>query len=180
MLLPPVKQNFLPTYFLDYQGNMGKHTLQFHVAESTVGATAIGDITALVNLLKTQVHTTTTFNVLRFRPSSSLVSLPVSWTAIAGTNTTAQAVENYPNFISFTGRAGNGRRITLKLFGWVGEPDADYRALSSESANISAIVNELNKFGSSIRTVDGGAPVWNPWSNQGVHAYFQRKARRAR
>lgn len=166
-------------YYLDYEGPMGKRTMQFRAATGTSQGSVVTSIITFINNIKSAVYTSVTFNALRFSNTGSNVSNPLVWTPISGTVAGTLAPENYPRYIDFVGRSVDGRRVRLYVYGCNFVVTDDYRIQIAEQAVISQAVNYLNSAQSLFTTISGSVPVWKAYANSGYNSYHQKKRRQA-
>jgi hypothetical protein len=164
-------------YWVDYEGPMGKRTMQFRVSSFTSESAARTSIVGFIQALLPSVYPTVQFYGLRYAAQGSNVSNPVSWTTLTGTGGGVLAQENYPRYISWIGRTSGGRRVRLYLYGCVSAVTPDYRLNDGESAPADAGMDYLNSAASVFVAIDNLRPVWKNYANQGYNAYHQRKRR---
>lgn len=176
--MAPLADNLTERYWADYEGAAGQHSIMFRFPVGTTLGVAITAIQNILTVMKVFVPTTTLFNRLRHSAAGTNVSFPVTWATIAGTNPAAVPVQGKPQFISWTGRSPDGRRVAYTLHGSSTIADVDYRIDSAQSAETAAVVNALNNDANELVTVSGQRPIVNNYANTGYNAYFQRKQRR--
>ena len=99
-------------------------------------------------------------------------SWPVTWGSGVGEKVSTAW---YYDFIS---RSTGGKRGRLALFGakQISTTD-DYRAFSAEVAAIEDGVAVLNAAEGVFLSIDGLQPIWKPYANSGVNAYWRNKIR---
>lgn len=165
-------------YYLDYEGAMGKRTMQFRTSDAVSDAAASTEIARFVNAIKGILHNTVHCNGLRVALKGSNVSNPVAgWTDIVGTSAAAFTGEVWPRYFSYVGRSVDGSRIRLSVYGANFSVDADYRVLPGDVAAIGAGLAVLQTLPATFVTISSGAPIWKAYANAGYNAYHQRKRR---
>ncbi len=115
----------------------------------------------------------------RFAVSGSNLTFPLLVTPETGGQTGAFDPENRPEFISFTGRGGNGRRTRFTLFTPVGDPDTGGYRDNNPSGIAATLLDALEANTPPICAIDGTSVVWNTYHNIGYNSYYQRKLRRS-
>jgi hypothetical protein len=175
--MAPLPPSSTVRYFLDYEGVMGKHTMQFRAEQGFTDAQVITGITNFLNPLLSIIHQSVVFNSLRKAAAGSNISNPVTWSLITGNSATALTPPNYPRFISFIGRSFNNRRCRIYLYGTTVTITDDYRLNFSESSAVQAAVDFLNSAAAPFAAIDGFHPVWKAYANQGYNSYHERKRR---
>lgn len=175
--MPALPEETYPRLFIDYEGPMGQHTLQFRQSAGDSSAVAATKAAEFINTVKGIVYNGVTFNAARWAVAGSNVSNPIAWTPIAGTAAGTQAAAAFPIFVSWIGRTTGGRRVRLFLYGTNINPDSDFRLGIGDATWVSASVSRLNSSPYPIYGIDGLPPVWKSYVNVGYNAYFQRKRR---
>lgn len=176
--MAPLSDTFTQKYFMDYEGPNGKHTILFRFVPGIADADCKSRIIAVIGAMKAWMHTSFSFNVLRYSAPGSNVSFPTAWTPITGTFATAPTADMYPRFMSWVGRDSGGRRVRYTLIGASVNVDTDYRVLTSENSSVTAVLTQLRATGPSLVTKQGFVPIFNDYANVGYNAYFQRKRRK--
>jgi hypothetical protein len=99
-------------------------------------------------------------------------SWPVTWGSDAGAKVSTAW------YYDFIGRSLDGRRVRMALFGakQISTTD-DYRAFSAEVPAIEDGVAILNAAEGTFLSINGFQPVWKPYANSGVNAYWRNKIR---
>lgn len=165
-------------FFLDYEGDMGKRTVQFRPLGAATESAMITEIAGLINILKAIIYPSVTFNSLRVAVAGSNVTNPVTgWTPILGTASSTLSTENYPRFVSFVGRDTTGNKVRMSFYGTNVSISADYRLLVGENTTIAAAVSYLNDGSRLFGTIANHKPIFKNYANQGFNAYHQRKRR---
>lgn len=177
--MAPLPDNNTKTYFLDYEGPMGAHTIQMRTTDATADNNAVTVLSQLATFLAEQMYSTVTFTGVRVRQRNQNFSLPVSgWESITGELPGTLAQENYPKFVSFIGRSNGGRRVSIQVYGTNLLVTTDYRLSVVEVPWVSTILSFLEPLTGSFLGIDGGQVTWKGYANMGYNAYFQRKRRR--
>jgi len=99
-------------------------------------------------------------------------SWPVSWGSGAGDHAMTA------HYLDFVGRSFDGRRARIALFGClVTQQGDDYRATSAESSVITDGVAVLNGTPNIFLSINEFQPVWYPYADMGVNAYWRNRIR---
>lgn len=98
---------------------------------------------------------------------------PTAWGSGAG------SVAAAGQFLDFIGRSTDGRRARLALFGAKVVLDSDglYRLLSADDTNIADMVNILATATGLFLSINGFQPVWKPYADSGLNAYWRNHTR---
>jgi hypothetical protein len=175
--MAPLPHNNTDIVYVDYQQGNQEHTFEVRVdtlgeieaIETVIGAflTAVGNLVGLATILS-----------VRGQASGSNISFPFPISSLVGTTFGSGAVNNetVPFYINFVGRSTGGRRVSLALFGRAGSL-SDYRLTNSEETEIGAALTILNGSPGTFLAIDGLQPLWYPYANVGVNAYWQREQR---
>lgn len=114
----------------------------------------------------------------RFQGAGSNVSFPLAGANPVNGSGVTPDTDNQPEFVSFTGRSSDGRRVKFTVFSPQWDPDTQgYRDIAPTGPWLD-LLNALRFPDATITTISGGTPLWNSYMNRGYNAYFQRKLRR--
>lgn len=176
--MAPLADNLTPRLFIEYTSMGHEHTMLIRLQGGATGADAITAYNEITAILKSGMHTSDSFTGARFSAAGSNLSFPLSVTAVAGTGSTSVGEDNKPNFVSWTGRSLQGRRVKITFFtGQTGEITG-FRWGTPPAGWLANMLSYLDLDAEGIVAADGGIPVWNPYVNMGVNSYYQRKFRR--
>jgi hypothetical protein len=90
----------------------------------------------------------------------------------SGTGTNFDAAR----YINFIGRSTGGRRVRVTWFG-CSNFDTSFRINPLEDGAVDDTVLALNGATPPLACIDGLTPVWKPYANTGVNAYWQHASR---
>lgn len=174
--MAPLPYNSTDILKVEYDTTVGVHQLQFRRHASVDKATFITTARSFCSALASRINTSGGFTSATYQAAGSNVSLPESWTLIAGTNGTAPNAIQRPEFVSFLGRTAGGRRVRLAFFDMYLPAESDWRL---ELGDVSALnsARTVLTTGSWIAAVDGMSPIWYPYFNIAYSAYWTRKSR---
>lgn len=177
MALGPLPANNTSRVFIDYTAGGQKHTAEIRLPSGSSQATAETAAAHMAPLMAPFLWNTDSVYGARFQLAGSNVSFPISFTPVAGLQTPTDP-DRKPNFISFTGRSLDGRRVRFTLFTPAEDIDAVGYRDTTPSSYALAILNGLKHANVNARSISGANPYWNSYVNSGVNAYYQRKMRR--
>lgn len=176
--LPAVPDNATPRLYIVYTSQGQEHTAELRLM-MTAGETAAADIfNDMKPLMQPLMHTSDNIRGARFSAINSNVSFPLNVTGAAGLVGNALVPDNKPNFISWTGRSTDGRRVRFTIFTSMYGEVQKYRNAAGAISTHDAITNYLRTNVNVGFTKSGAKAVWNTYVNFGVNSYYQRKARR--
>lgn len=174
--MAPLPPESTARYYADYSTVGKNHTLVVR-ATAALSPASFGTLidsfwTALGSLVFT-----TTLNTVRFSASGSNVSNPVTC-GFEGTvyGAAAGTVDSAPVALNFIGRSTSGRRVRGMVFSYSGA-FSTYRLTSAEDAAIANTVAVMNGATNAFLAIDGTSPIWYPYANVLVNAYWQRAVR---
>lgn len=179
MPLGPLPHNNTITAWLLYTSEDVEHEMELRFTPGTADATIINAATGIGNALRPLMKTTDAFKGLRKRDAGSIVSFPLAWTNVMGTNATAHADGQEANFMSAVGRTTGGRKVRATFFTPYVEPNENFRLLEGVDATADAWLSQLRLSANNIAAIDGLRPIWYTYVNFGVNSYWQRQRRRA-
>lgn len=165
-----------------YEGVFGRRTVRCRFSDATPAPdAAIAFRNYLIAAVAPLWVTTTQVTGWSWRAKNSTFSLPITppGAVVGGAGAALPAVD-YPRFISVSARGlEDGREARMFFFGLVFSAQADYRFTGAESTPIAAVWGSIPSLISSggFRTSGGGITTVRFYANQGVSAYYQRKAR---
>lgn len=172
--MAPLNPNNTPRFKVAYNGGLNDHT--FEVRSHLSPAAIAVDIDNFLSALAPRMHLITV-NTVSFAASGSNIFNPVTTglegqTYSSGTPITQEA----PNYIDFIGRSSGGRRVRITLFG-VSGLGSDFRWAAGEDSAVDAAIAVLVAAGNDLRAIDDLTPLWKPYANAGVNAYWQKATR---
>jgi hypothetical protein len=174
--MAPLPPNNTPTYFLDYTTSLQEHTMEVRAAASVSPATFSSIMDSFLTQLASELSQITIVGG-RFRAAGTTFSSPVVLTITGNSyGVGGQTQDSLPIALNFVGRSPGGRRVRLMVFGYKGTFSA-YRVNTSESTAVTNAVSTLNNTVNCFQAIDGLDPVWYPYANVLVNAYWQRKTR---
>ena len=174
--MAPLPHNNTAIYYVDYATGVVEHTFEVRYD----GAVSPASFGTFVNSFLSTVGDLTcalTVNRVRSQAEGSLFSFPVT-TGIEGNvyGTGVGAIDQYASSLNFVGRSGGGRRVKLSVFGY-DQSFGDFRLTEADSTVIDDAVILLNASSGLALAIDGIEPVWYPYANVSVNAYWQRNLR---
>lgn len=177
-VLPPLAANNTNRMFIKYTSGGVQHEAVIRLMQSAAQDKATALFNALLPKLQAITFTTDSIIGARWQGFGSLFSFPMAVTGGAGTLAGTGSKGQHPEFVSWTGRSGDGRRVRFTWFTQAMDvPAGDYRVEQPGTAytDIRAILaDQLHQ----VVTISNQFPVWNTYLNYGVNSYFQRKIRR--
>lgn len=176
--MAPLPANSTPRAFIEYTVGGQEHVLEIRLAPGSVSGDASSAFGLLAPEMANFLHTSDAVTGVRFSQAGSNLSFPVAVTAVPGIQAVAPDPDHKPNFVSFTGRSSDGRRVRATMFTqYIDLSTVGYRD-NTPSGDTLALMNAITGNELSARTISGLVPVWNTYVNYGANAYYQRKARR--
>lgn len=178
MKLPPLPDNNTDRILIQYTSFGQQHVAELRVADGISPATAIDVYNGYANLMKALITTSDVITGARFAEKGTLVSFPLTVSAVQGTNAGAPPADNKPNFISIVGRSPTGYRTRFTVFTGVYGEASKYRMYPGEGAAAFALLNYMKADTNTFFAKDGVKAIINNYINLGVNSYFQRRQRR--
>lgn len=176
MALPALPEDNTKRYFLDYSHAGVNHTLVVRTNNSVSDAAVISQIDAFLTDMAPMLQTIDVVG-LRVAVQGSNVTNPISWTGSPTFGAAAALAVSRPNFLSFTGRGTDGRKVRITVFGRNQSPTDNYRVTNAENAAVGDALAQLAFVTGIFTTISGSQPVWNQYANAGSNAYWQREVR---
>lgn len=179
--MAPLPDNNTAVYFVDYQFQGRRHTLQMRVVPPATAASAATVAQAFLNNLLSLMDSTWSIEGARFRAAGSAVTLPATAPVLSGAGTAGNLPpRDHPKFHTFVGRgAVDGRRVRVFLYGLNIVVDGDYRLNGPLTGALADARNSLvgNTGTGHWRTIGGSEPTWYNYVNQGYNSYWEREQR---
>jgi hypothetical protein len=165
-------------WWLLYSNNSMNHKLQMRTSNA---ATNI-QVSTFFQQLFTAVAGTlnaTTVTGLEHAIQGSNVRNPASYTGTTsfGLGTEAGSDGRVRTW-SFTGRASDGRKNKIFIFGVKSASEGDLRIDTTESADVAAAVTFLNNTVGAFLTISGTQPLWHLYANIGYNDHWIRQLRK--
>lgn len=162
-------------YYLTYNVNGRNHTMTVRADGDVTPTAASEDISAFIEAMAGVLYAST-FVKFEYSAEGSSVRVPAAWGGITEWGS-GESVPNAPSAWSFTGKSVDGHKFTLQLFGRNSAPTDDWRVPAVDSSNISDAIDALQTTDAIFLSISGAQPIYNPYANQSMNAYWQRKAR---
>jgi len=177
--MAPAAINLTNVLFLDYATSGENHTVQIRYDGAASLTDAMVLLDAFLEQLDPMIYVMSVLGA-RVRDIGGVVTYPVSWSG-AGTYGDGTGPHNgSANYIDFVGRALNGRRCRISMFGLITPVDAtghDFRLAESADANVENCLTIL-RGGTGVPVSIEGDPVnWYTYANIGVNAYWRNRIR---
>lgn len=172
MPLPPLPANNTDRAWLKYTAQGVSHEIVFRFPSTTTQANIITACTSFANSFKSMMLPTDTFTGLRHQDSGSLLTFPLAWTSIAGTGSGTPDGDQKAKFIALSGRSLGGYRCKLTMFAPLWTDVSGFRVATSTQLQIAVAAMTPAPV-----AIDGGAVIWNTYTNIGYNAYWQRQLR---
>lgn len=174
--MAPLPHNNTALYYVDYATGSIEHTFEVRY-NGAVSPVALG--TSIDNFLNavSELTCALTVNRVRSQAEGSIFSFPVT-TGIEGNvyGTGAGAPDQFASSLNFVGRSPGGRRVKLSVFGF-DQSFGDFRLTTGDSIPVDDAVTVLQTAAGLYLAIDGLDPVWYPYANVSVNAYWQRNLR---
>ena len=177
MPLAPINPNNTQRYWVDYTTCGEQHSLQCRAVSTVTDADAGATMAAFLNAVSVWTRLITIDGFRRAAPGSN-VTTSVTWPGSATYGSGAGSHYETAQYVDFIGRGPTGRRVRASVFGVnFSSLGGDYRISSAESPAVAAAIAELTSDAEIFVDVEYEIPVWHPYANCGVNAYWRNKVR---
>jgi len=176
--MAPLPTNNTGVLFIDYTSGGQQHTAEVRLPAGSGLTEAATAYAAMRDVMKAVLYPDDLIQGGRWRAAGGTVTLPVTGASAAGTGSGTPDNDRKPNFLSFTGRSSDGRRVRFTVFTRAVAPEADGWRDLTPNTSFQAILTALQSADVSARTISGNSPIWHSYVNTGSNSYFQRKERR--
>jgi len=162
---------------IDYAVCGEVHTCQIRYAEGSSVEEALDDFSTVIAAVGTEFFASEVVNVTAAISGSNVfnpvgATWPIGWGVGAGLH--YQTAWYY----DFIGRSLDGRRVRFSLFGAIALVEGnDYRITSGESSEVAGAVDALNAMEGTFVSINAFQPIWHPYANTGINAYWRNKIR---
>ncbi len=177
--MAPLPVSNTPRLFIDYTSVGQEHTAVIRLPLSAGTSEAIDAYNGMKAALLAITYTSDAIQGARFAGLASNLTFPLSVIGGVGTLSGTPDPDYKPNFASWTGRGGTGRRCRFTWFTAFVTPVSDGYRDDTPNAQFSAVRTALLSASVAAVDISGMTVFWNPYVNFGVNSYFQRKARRS-
>lgn len=175
--MAPLPPNSTARVKIQYNTCEFDHELQIRYAAPNTVDDVITEFNSFINAIEGLLFEST-FIGAQVAASGSNVFNDVagSWPVTWGSGVGAKVSTAW--YYDFIGRSVDGRRVRMAVFGakQISTTD-DYRAFSAEVADIEAGVAVLNGAEGVFLSINQFQPIWKPYANSGVNAYWRNKIR---
>lgn len=176
--MAPLPPESTARFYLDYSDGVNAHTLVARVGAGVSSSSVNVILDAFLSALEPILYLITIIG-LRVSSDNSNVTNPVSWTGPATYGSGSMTGENAPREMRFLGRSGDGRRVSVSIYGYSGTTPAIYRLLASGVAPVAAAIVELENAAASdvFFTISTLPPVWKPYASFNFNSYWEAEQR---
>lgn len=175
--MAPLAPDSTARVWVDYHTCSEDHTLLIRYKDPATTDDVADAFSELMTLIGA-FFAVSTVNGVRAAALGSNVSNPIAggWPTGWGSGAGDHAMS--ANYLDFIGRSLDGRRTRLAIFGCiVRQQGDDYRATIAESSVVNDGVSHLNSFPNIYLSINEFKPVYYPYANMGVNAYWRNRIR---
>lgn len=165
--------------FIEYTSAGHEHVAQIRLPLGSTQANAEAAYAAMAAVMAPFLHTTDRVVGARWAAAGSNLSFPITAASVVGTLGGTLDTDQKPEFISWTGRGGGGRRCRFTIFSVRPNPETVGWRNDNLSSQEAAVRSALQANPVNAVDISGQTVFWNNYVNYGYNAYFQRKMRRA-
>lgn len=178
--MAPAPDNQTNILFIDYTSGFNEHTMQFRFAPTVLAAAAWTAAFPFLEALEPGLNNNWGIVGARWKAAASEFTVPVGIPGILTPSGGVLDPIDAPRFVAYQGRGiTDGRRWTLKVFGFVFASEPDYRLEINDNLNLvngrSALLDMAANDG--LRTIANSEVDLYPYNNWGYNAYWQRRSR---
>lgn len=175
--MPPISPSNTYRWFVDYTVAGYQHTVMMRSNSTVVATDAGATMAALFAAFDSAIYLTT-IDGFRSAVSGTNVTNAEVWPGDASYGVGAGVPANSAQYYDMVGRGPAGHRVRVALFGAILVTDGgDYRMSSSEDALVANALAVLTSDVDMFLDVNYDNPVWKPYINLGVNAYWRNKIR---
>lgn len=175
--MAPLPESNTARLFIEYTVFGQEHVSELRLSSGSTSADAVSAYAVLAPLMAALLHTSDAVTGARFAAEGSNISNPLPVASEAGDQTTLPDADHAPNFMSWTGRSNDGRRVRFTFFTPLIDLSTTGYRQTSVTGDTLALMNAVQGATVDARTISGAVPVWNSYTNYGSNAYYQRQAR---
>lgn len=177
MPLAPLPANNTARAWLKYTSMGTEHEMCFRLPAASTTTDYITIAASLANGLKGFMWSSDAFTSLRYSAAGSIVSFPLAFTAITGTNGTSPVVDDEAKFVAMSGRSSAGYRCRITFFTPYPADTLGFRVAAPASFAPAALYATVTGLSIPLHAVDQVAVIWNAYINIGYNSYWQRQLR---
>jgi hypothetical protein len=175
--MPPISPDNTQRFFVDYTVAGFQHTLLCRAGSTVTAADAGATIAALFAAFDSAIYVATIDGFRSAAPGTN-VTVPEVWPGDPSYGVGAGVPANSAQYYDMIGRGAAGHRVRVALFGAILVTDGgDYRMSSAEDALVANAIAVLTSDGDIFLDINYDVPVWKPYINLGVNAYWRNKIR---
>jgi len=175
--MPPISPDNTQRFWVDYTVATKGHSLMCRAGSTVVASDAGATMAAFIDALATQFYLITIDGFRSAAPGTN-ISVPETWPGDATYGSGAGDPKDSASYYDFVGRGSTGHRVRVALFGAKNASvGGDYRVTGAEQSEVTAALAALTSDGDIFLDIDYEVPVWHPYANCGVNAYWRNKIR---
>lgn len=176
--MPPLPENSTACVFIDYEVAGYPHTAQVRFDAPNTPSDVLVEFASIVTALGPNLYESHLLGT-RYRVAGGTVSVPFPSTGLPAVWGVGLAVgDETARYYDWIGRSTGGKRVRFSLFGaTILTNDNKYRITSTIGPPWSEVQDILDAAEGTFLAIDGLQPVWYPYVNLGVNAYWRNKVR---
>ncbi len=178
MPLTPISPSNTVRWWLDYTVNGDAHSLMMRTGTGATAAEVSSVFTDFFTLFTTDLLYGITVTGLRRASVGSDVTIPQTYSGTTSFGSgTAFDTDLRAKTFSFTGRALDGHKNKLFVYGCKIGANGDYRIQVGENGAIDDVIAYLQGAVSYWRAISGEQTIWNGYANTGWNDHWIKVAR---
>lgn len=176
--MAPLPPNTTARLFVDYTVAGHQHTLQCRFDAPNTPNDALEVVGSLLTAFGSQLYLST-FVAARYVVAGGSVGVPVTPVGFPTTWGTGSAAGNESaQYYDLIGRSTSGRRVRVTVFGATVVSTNDvFRIPTTLGPPWSDVKDVLDGAEGTFLAIDGSQPLWYPYINTGINAYWRNQIR---
>lgn len=176
--MAPLPPQSTARVWLDYSDGTNEHSLVARLGDAVSVATAVTNMNAFMLELAPSLNLLTVIGA-RAAFDGSNVSNPFTWTGAATYGSGTMPVVNAPRELRFIGRSGDGRRVSVSVYGFSGATPPSYRVSAGVDAAVDDAIDALASASAAgvFLSISTAVPVWKTYASFNFNSYWERQAR---
>lgn len=181
MPLPPLPPENTARLWIQYSAGGVDHEFLVRGLAGVDPAAFVGNVRTFIQQLQATLPTNWQAYGARYAAAGQTFSTPVPFgAALPGTKATESITGiTVPNFVSFVGRDGAGRKWRLSILGFMSSQEGDYRVEGGDNIDLDAARSFIQLQPTTFLTIAAFKPTVYNYFNIGRNAYWQRQQRRS-
>lgn len=162
--------------WLDYSDGINEHSMMMRLGPTATLVNINASFAALLAAMSPLLYVVTIVG-LRVASDNSNVTNPATWTGAATYGTGTLTGDNAPRELRFQGRAADGRRGSVSVYGYSGTIPTSYRLQALDEIQDAIAILDAGYAQDLWLSISTLRLIWKPYASFNFNSYWEKEQR---